>query len=454
LLEDRRFADYVAERLARAFVGVENGPFIVFRRQRFVSWLSDQLLTNTPYNEIVHELISGKGLWTDTPSVNFLTITVGQNENGQPDPERLAARTTRAFLGMRIDCLQCHDNNLTEEFLLGSGDDVHDGMQQDFQQLAAFYTEARMSPRGISDTLGRDYNFQYLYEKEEELVPPVFPYLANLQIHGASRREKLATWVTHKQNRPFSRAIVNRVWALMFGKPLVEPIDDIPLTGFPKNHPKRWWKTDSPFPPGMEQLADDLVKHDYDLQRLIRIIASTSVFQLDSRDSEFVVTEQHQHAWAVFPLTRLRPEQMVGSIIQSCSLTTIDANAHVFTQILRDLETKEFIRRYGDTGEDEFGEHGGTIPQRLIMMNGKMTHNKPRPNDLLLNAAGKILKLSSDDKTTVEVAFLVIFSRRPSARESAAFEKLLAGTRGRDRREQIEELYRRAFSTTEFAWSH
>ena len=67
LLLDRRSADYLAERLARAFVGTEGGPFLVYRRRRFVSWLSDELIRNRPYDELVRDLIAGKGVWTDHP---------------------------------------------------------------------------------------------------------------------------------------------------------------------------------------------------------------------------------------------------------------------------------------------------------------------------------------------------------------------------------------------------
>ncbi len=122
LLEDRRYADYVAERLARSYVGTDNGPFIVYRRRRFVTWLSDQLLANKPYDQLVRELISDKGIWTNSPSVNFLTVTLDEDNKGKPDAIRLAGRTTRAFLGMRIDCLQCHDDNLGKMNLGTKGD--------------------------------------------------------------------------------------------------------------------------------------------------------------------------------------------------------------------------------------------------------------------------------------------------------------------------------------------
>jgi hypothetical protein len=126
LLEDRRYADYVAERLARAYVGTDNGPFIVYRRRRFVTWLSDQLHANKPYDVLVRQLIADKGIWTNSPSVNFLTVTLDEGNNGKPDAIRLAGRTTRAFLGMRIDCLQCHDDNLGT-MNLGTDNDPRSG---------------------------------------------------------------------------------------------------------------------------------------------------------------------------------------------------------------------------------------------------------------------------------------------------------------------------------------
>ena len=131
LFEDRRTSDHLAERFARATVGVENGPFLIYRRRRFVSWLSDEIHVNRPYDRIVRSLITAKGLWTNNPEVNFVTVTIDQNENKGPDEAKLAARVTRAFLGVRIDCVQCHDDYLGDDWL-----------QKDFHQLASFFGEA------------------------------------------------------------------------------------------------------------------------------------------------------------------------------------------------------------------------------------------------------------------------------------------------------------------------
>ncbi len=127
LLSDTRFHAYFAERLARAYVGTEDGPFIVFRRRRFVTWLNEQLAANRPYDGVVRDLIASEGLWTDHPATNFVTVTIRQGQTDQPDPERLASRVSRAFLGLRLDCAQCHNHPFAS------------WKQRDFQGLAAFF---------------------------------------------------------------------------------------------------------------------------------------------------------------------------------------------------------------------------------------------------------------------------------------------------------------------------
>ena len=486
ILEDRRFADYLAERLARAYVGTEGGPFIRYRRDRLVRWLSDRLDERAPYNQIVQELLADSGLWTSSPAVNFVSVTLNDNEGGQPNPVKLAARTTRAFLGMRIDCLQCHDNNLPDEFLLGSDENVHDGKQQDFHQLAAFFSEAEVSLRGVQDDSDKRYEFEYLYSGKTQEIPAVFPFYNELHVEGETRRQQLANWVTHPENKAFSRAIVNRIWALMFGKPLTDQVDNIPLYGYELDseaislraasllsgdptalpiedlpamrHVKgetkyRWWNSPRPFPPGLETLADDFVQHGYNLRRLIRLIAATRVFQLQG-PFDSPSTQQQRDVLTVFPITRLRPEQVAGAIIQSTSLTTIDERASIVSKLTRYFQEKEFVKRYGDPGEDEFANRGGTIPQRLELMNGGMAHERIKFQGLMLNAASAVSQLAPDDKSAVETVYLAAWSRRPSPTHLEYFEKELAGKKGQERAKVIQDLYWVLFNARRFAWNH
>ena len=94
LLHDRRFADYFADRLARAYVGMEDGPLIAYRKRRYLAWLSDELLKNTSYAEIVRQMIAAQGLNTDKPAVNFIAASYDDNKK-TPDPEKLAIRVSR-----------------------------------------------------------------------------------------------------------------------------------------------------------------------------------------------------------------------------------------------------------------------------------------------------------------------------------------------------------------------
>lgn len=436
LLQDRRCSDYVAERLARAYVGTENGPFLIYRRRRFVNWLSDQFHHNRPYDHLVRELIDSTGVWTSAPAVNFVTATVDQDGTKQPDPVRLAARTTRAFLGVRIDCLQCHDDRLGN-VELGTREVPREGTQQDFHRLAAFFSEAHVSLGGLRNR-PHPYRVQYLGEAAERETDPAPPFLDELHLDRGTRRSQLARWLTHPDNKPFARSTVNRVWALMSGRPLVEPIDDIPLHG--------------PFPPGLETLSDDFVAHDYDLHRLVKIIAATEAFRLDSR-AEFEITAEHERAWAVFPLSRLRPDQVAGAVIQACSLKTIDASSHILFQLARFGNQRDFVQRYGDMGEDEFDDRGGTVTQRLLMMNGDLVKEKTQENPLV-NAATKIAVLAPDATRAIETAYLAALTRRPTNDEREHFVQRLDPLRGPARIQSLEDLFWTLLNSTEFSWNH
>jgi hypothetical protein len=436
LLEDSRFSYYWAERLARVYVGNEQGPFLVFRRRRFTLWLSDQLHSNRPYNEIVQQLIAEEGIWTGKPAANFVTATADPNNENQPDPIRLAGRTARAFLGMRIDCLQCHDDKLGT-ILLGSPENVHSGTQSSFHQLAAFFGPTTISLVGVHDG-EQPYRTKYLNADSEGVVAPHVPFGADhFDGHGA-RRAQLARWVTHPKNKPFARATVNRAWALLFGKPLAEPIDDIPLVGG--------------YPPGLELLADDFVAHGYDLQRLIRLIAASAPFQRDSK-ADFTIDERHEKALALFPLTRLRPEQISGSVIQAASLKTIDGDAHILWQLILYGQTRDFVHRYGDLGEDEFTDRGSTIPQRLLMMNGTLVKERTQPNPFL-SASTRIAMLTANAEKQVEAAYLALLTRRPTDEERRHFAVRLNDRDDRARAQAVEDLYWTLANSTEFSWNH
>jgi hypothetical protein len=426
ILEDRRSADYLAERFARAVVGTEDGPFIFFRRRRFVDWLSGQLHQGRPYDQMVRDLIATQGLWTDHPATNFVSVTAKQDDKNQPDPIRLAGRVTRGFLGIRLDCAQCHNHPFAE------------WKQTDFHGLAAFFGQTHIGFTGVYDGEGEFEAVTARNSTEKHVVAPAVPFAAELLPDTGSRRERLAAWVTHAKNANFARAAVNRVWALMLSRPLVDPIDNM--------------EADVAAPAALDILAEDFAAHGFDLRRLIRVIASTEVFRLDSA-ADREVTEDDERAWAVFPLTRLRPEQVVGAAIQASAVTTLDADSHIITRLIRLTNTNDFIKRYGDSGDDEFDSRGGTIPQRLLLMNGELIHDRIKGSPF--NASTRIATLAAKDAHAVETAYLTVLTRRPTPAEAEHFQNSLTDSAdGASRAQRLEDLYWALINATEFSWNH
>lgn len=439
MLEDQRWSDYFAERLSRAFVGTDDGSFLLFRRRKFNAWLSEQLSRDVGYDRIVRAMIAAEGLWTDTPQVNFLTATFDGDDTNRADPIRLAGRTARVFLGQRIDCLECHDDFLGN-LDFGTQGESTAGIQQHFHELAAFYAGTTLPEvpfRGIRDD-GTPYRYQYLGVEQEQTVEPRVPFAQHLLLEDGKPRVRLAKWVTHPDNHAFARAAVNRIWALLFSRPLVEPVDSIPL--------------DDSVPAVLDTLAEDFAAHGFNLKRLIQLIVATDAFQRDSR-ANFPITEDHEACWAVFPITQLRPEQVSGSLFQACRLTAINASSSIITRLQKFGETQDFLKQFGDRGEDEFNGQAVTLTQRLVLMNGKLISDRTK-NDLINSAATRIARLVSDDPQVVELSFLSVLNRRPHAKELEIFEAHLSGTRGDQRIQAVNDLYWAILNSTEFSWNH
>ncbi|MGH7200350.1 MAG: DUF1553 domain-containing protein, partial [Planctomycetaceae bacterium] len=436
LLRDPRFADYFAERLARGFVGTDEGQFVVYRRDRFSDWLSEQLAENRPYDEIVRQIISEDGLWTGRPASNFVTAAVLE---GDFDENELAGRTVRAFLGQRIDCAQCHDHPFD------------DWTQQDFEGLAAHYGQVRLSMVGVTDKTEQDgrpieYHIEDPLTESPRTVAPQVPFGEEWLPDEGTRRERLAAWVTHPENRRFERAIANRVWGLMFGKAYLEPVDDLPD---PPTKPGFFFKAGL-----LDLLGEDFREQGYDLRRLIHVIAASRPFRLASTyaadDPDQLAEAELQ--WAVFPLTRLRPEQVIGSMIQATSVKTIDQNSHLVTRFIRLTRESDFVNQYGDLGENELVDRTGTIPQALLRMNGRLAQETLGAGPF--NASGRIAAMAGSDEECLEACYLVCLTRRPAAEERQHFLPLLRGTKGKQRQQAVEDIYWPLFNSIEFSWNH
>lgn len=426
ILKDSRFGYYFSERLTRSFVGTEDGQFILFRRDRFKNWLRESLNAGTPYDQMVRHMIADKGLWTDVPSTNFISAAVA---NDAIDRNKLAGRTVRAFLGQRIDCAQCHDHPFDH------------WKQADFEGLAAFYGQVERSLVGMQDFDTLEYKVENRKTKEKELVEPSVPFHKEWLPKTGTRREQLAAWVTHPENRRFERATANRVWGLMFGKAYLDPVDGLP------DPPED--KTDL-----LDILGADFRLHNYDLKRLIQVIAASKPYRLDSihpseDDNE---VDELKSQWAVFPLIRLRPEQVIGSILQASTLGTIDQNSHLLFRTIRFFRENDFVKEYGDLGENELNEQAGTIPQALLRMNSELIRDLTQTN--AVNSPGRIAGMAPNDAVCVETAFLVALTRKPTAAELEHFVKQIQPNPKGERNGVVEDLFWSLCNSPEFSWNH
>jgi hypothetical protein len=256
----------------------------------------------------------------------------------------------------------------------------------------------------------------------------------------------LAQWITSEKYHQdsdgnshdyFAEAISNRVWTLMFSQGIAEPVDDLEAT-------RR-------VPGVLEELAKDFRTHGHDLRRLIRIIAATRAFRMSAGSGDDVSEDQEQ-VFAAFPMTRLRSEQIAGSLIQASSLQTVDADSHIVVRATRFFNTIDFIKSYGDAGDDELNAHVGTIPQRLVMMNGKMPRERIQASPF--NAAGRISRLAPSDESRVRTAYLVALTRLPTPDELAHFVPRLSDLITNDKHQGVEDLLWALFNSTEFSWNH
>ena len=433
MLRDDRFGRYFADRLARSLTGVEQGPLFIFRRDRLRDWLAQQLLADAAWGQMTRDLIAAEGLWTDQPAANFLTIA--RMENEELDETKLAGRTVRAFLGQRIDCAQCHDHPFDPFWKQGH-----------FEGFAAWYCQATVSLAGVTD-FDRDKSQQPVVyrimdggaeDKTGRVVDPNVPFHAEWLPSQGSLRSRLAAWVTHPENRRFERAIANRIWGLMAGRPLDEPVDDLP-------HPAEQGEPDV-----LDLLGTEFRTRGERLSVLIRLIALSQPFQLSSENPEqdSALLQLQEEQWAVFPLVRLRPEQVIGSLFQAGRVRGVDQNSHPLIRFQKLTSENDFIQEYGDAGEDELNAQAGTISQSLLKMNGRFTSDSAKVD--LLSGPAEVLRFSTDDTAVIENSFLMCLTRRPTADEQTYFLQQLKT----NRTQSVEDLFWALFNSPEFSWNH
>jgi hypothetical protein len=356
---------------------------------KFDEWLAGRFRENVSYDKIVRELLLAEGRVSESGPLLFYAAL-------KLNPEELAARTSRAFLGVRMECAQCHDHPF---------DAVS---QNDFWSFAAFF--ARISrPRGkmemTSPVLAVRDNAEgdVTIPDTDEVVRPRLP-LSAIELEEKSnsppRREQLVDWLASPNNGQFARATVNRVWAHLFGRGLVEPVDDMR----PDNAPIA--------PEVLDTLSRDFAASGFDMRRLLRELVLTNAYQLSSR-SEVSDPGRTLH-FAQMNIKSFTAEQLYDCISVAAGRSVAGAVNAPGLDRFSNMSRQAFIEQFrAPTGQ--MTDYQAGIPQALTLMHGGLIHSATD-----LGSSGLLKSLAApffSDDQRLDTLFLATLSRYPEDRE-------------------------------------
>jgi hypothetical protein len=398
--------------------------------EKFEEWLAERFAANKPYDQIVRDLLLAEGRVSQSGPLLFYAAL-------RLNPEELAARTSRAFLGMRMECAQCHDHPFDEKV-----------SQHDFWSFAAFF--ARISrPRGkmemTSPVLAVRDNEQgdVVIPESDEVVLPKLPQTgAELEdsADGASRREELAKWLTSKENRRFAQATVNRVWSQLFGRGLVEPVDDMR----PTNPPIA--------PDVLELVSADFAASGFDLRRLLRALVLTQAYQLTSR-SELDDPSRAMH-FAQMNMKSFTAEQLYDCIAVATQRAAMAGGSTNESGLVRfsDADRQAFLQQFR-APPGQATDYQAGIPQALTLMHGSLIHSATD-----LGTSGLLKSLAApffSDQQRLDALFLSTLSRYPEPQEREAMLKVIASaTNDEERQQALGDVLWALLNSAEFTFNH
>ncbi len=395
LLNSSASARHFATFWRRSWVPQADTPQFASLAEELEPWLAKQLYENIAYDRIVYALLT-------IPASGKPDATTVQSKKAAPrsffaaseyKPENLAANTARAFLGVNLDCAQCHDHPFSR------------WTREQFWQTAAFFAR----PSSATDTL--PVRLELPIANTDQVVTPRL--LATAQpawpdhIESDTGRHILADWVCDKENPYLARNGVNRLWAYFFGAGLVEPLDDLSGENQP-SHPKL-----------LEELAAAFADSGFDIRFIARTFMSTRLYHSASwsqlpvqGDAAADTASQDPREFAAMPIRGLTGEQLYASLRVAAAMPT---------------EREDIDSTNGNAGRKRFAtafrvERAATaqrsIMQALALMNGELTAEvtdvKHSP---LLHATTDSPFLKPPER--VQTLFLATLGRLPSNDELA-----------------------------------
>ena len=404
--------------------------------EAYYQWIRKQISQNRPFDEFVYDQVTASGSNLRDGPTNLYTMLV---HDVRFKPKAFAADFSQLFLGIQIQCAECHNHPFDRWTM------------DDYYGFVSFFT-------GITRKPGAEPREFYIFNKRSAAPsrhkvdgrPMVATVLGGEGPAAADldSRVALARWLTSPQNGLFARNIANRLWARFFHRGLVEPVDDLRISNPPTNGPL------------LEELARRFVKYGFDQRALIRDICNSRTYQLASKPNATNKLDDRQFSRA--RLRRLRADVLLDSIIK---VTEWDRPFRNFPKGTRAVQF--YPRTPGDTSQplwfDDFLKTFGrssrnsicscetrgepTLSQTLHMVVGKNITNA-------INAGlvTRLLERGDGPRALIEELFIRCLSRKPTAEEMAAMLELVA----EDVKEKApyEDILWSLLNSTEFSFNH
>lgn len=451
------YAAYWASVWADLLIG--RNPARDVSKEHLEKWLRDSFASNRPWKDIVYDLITATGGSTPESlkdgipfngAVNFLMAHVGDAATRNVPATSF---TTRYFLGVQVQCTQCHDHPFNSR------------TQADFWGINAFFQRMeRVDVTDVDDTGRRVFRYAVLrdrplyggeplfvlYERRNGLMVAAVPrFLDGREIReareGMNLREELAKWIVDDENPYFAPAIVNRMWGHFLGRGIVHPVDDLGEHNPPSN------------PELLYQLARNFKETGYDLKELIRWITLSEPYSLSSITNP--TNERDDVYFSHYLLKQMTPEQFFNSLMTASEAYKSGAVTPEQAYRLKQELKRQFTAVFGNDENAEADTFAGTIPQALMLMNGRLIQQATS-----LDKGSYLRRVIDSNRRRyangapakiIDELYLAALSRFPTRTERSLALRLVAQYARQNREDEAyQDIFWALLNSNEFALIH
>lgn len=402
-----------------------------FRAFQVENWLRDRFDENTPYDEVVRRLLlaplnAPAAVQQANPDYTaaeayFLALDA--------TPEAAGSSVSRVFLGVKMECAQCHDHPFAPY------------TREQFWEFAAFFND--IQPGLPRPRPGRQDD----YERLRVIRIPNTERIATARhIDGSepdwqldqTPRQVFAEWIVTKENPYFARNAVNRVWVHLFGRGIVDPVDE-PGSDNPPSHPEL-----------LDELTKAFVKQGYDLKFLIQAICRSEAYQLSSQTTH--PSQEDPRLFARMPIKGLAAHQLFNAIAIATGHDEDPNQRSGNATINPQLPRGRFLTDFATTERPT--EQQRSILQALMMANGDFIDQQTTVNQgRTISAIAHMPFAGPGDR--VEALFLATLSRHPRPEERARFTAYVTdGGPAKDPQKALSDVFWALLNTSEFMSNH